>query len=82
MPVQVRIALNEDRLETFHIGRMTKLGMKPDSVNEYAVVNQEPEPTNAQWDAAPRFTHRYGDSLTVLSMEAIACHLEHKKNSE
>ena len=82
MPVQIRIAVNEGVIETFHIGRLTKNGMDEDSINEYAVVNQEPEPTNAQWDAAPRFLHRYGDSITTLGLEAVNRHQQYINDLE
>lgn len=77
MPIQVRIALNEDTIDTYHIGRISRNGMDEDSVNEYAVVNQHPEPTNNEWDAAPRFEHRYGDSAATLVLKAVNRHQQY-----
>lgn len=76
MPIQVRISVNENVTETFHIGRLTRSGLNEDSINEYAVVNQHQEPTPREWDAAPRFTHRYGDDLNTIVLEAISRHQE------
>jgi hypothetical protein len=77
MPIQIRISVNENVAETFHVGRLTRNGLSADSVNEYAVVNQHSEPTNAEWDAAPRFTHRYGDDINTIVLEAINRHQKH-----
>lgn len=41
MPLHIDIKINEKTIQRIHIARMTKNGMKPDSINEYAVVKGE-----------------------------------------
>lgn len=77
MPVQIRISVNDELVETLHVARLTKLGSVEGSVNEYAVVQQHDEPTNEEWDNAPRFYHAYGDDVVTLALEAIATHQQH-----
>lgn len=71
MPIQIKIHVNEKLIETVHVARLSKSGLQSASVNTYGVLKQSSEPTNAEWDAAPTFEHRYGDDLTTCALKAL-----------
>ena len=62
MPLHVDVAVNADRVGSLHVGRLSRHGMDPDSVNLYAAVVSDRAPLFAhEWDAGALFLHRYGD---------------------
>lgn len=85
MPVHVDIRINTHLIKRVHVARMTKNGMQPGSVNEYAVVVKPAPPTTGymakyadegptwlEWEEGVRFTHTYGDGVLTLLQKALA----------
>lgn len=72
MPIYVQVKVNDDLIHNLAIGRMTKSGSQPDSINEYAVVLKDGIPTNDEWDKGTRFLHRYGDGVDMCVQRALA----------
>jgi hypothetical protein len=72
MPIYVQVKVNDDLIHNLAIGRMTKCGSQPDSINEYAVVIKDGIPTNDEWDEGTLFLHRYGDGVDMCVQRALA----------
>lgn len=81
MPLHVDIRINEDIINTIHIGRMSG-GTKPNDLNTYLVVEgKRPETVNDWYDTGEEFVHRYGDGAEVcvaLALKALG-YAENKK---
>lgn len=71
MPIHVDIRINEQVINTIHIGRMSG-GTKPNDLNTYVVVEgNRPETINDWYDTGEELVHRYGDGAEVLVMLAL-----------
>jgi hypothetical protein len=70
MPLHVTISVNDRRLNTLHIGRVSG-GTHEDDVNSYLVVGGSEPQSPAEWSAGVGFDHRYGDGAEVCVMKAI-----------
>lgn len=94
MPLHIDVKVNSDLVRRIHIARMTKNGMNPESINEYAVVDEIINPNsfavkNAtetkvpeqwEWDLSDiRFFHRYGDDELSCLMKALVAVQENEK---
>lgn len=71
MPLHVDIRINDDPIETLHIGRL-KGDTNSDSENVYVATfeGSDVEPNWFSEDAAT-FTHRYGDGAVVCVQKAL-----------
>lgn len=74
MPIHVDIRINEEIINTIHIGRF-KGGTKPNDLNTYVVTEGERPSTLNDWlDNGEEFVHRYGDGAEVcvaLALKAL-----------
>ena len=72
MPFHVEISLNATHLQTLHVGRMSKNGMSPDSVNTYRTLLLDRRPRIEDSADGVLFTHRYGDGALVCVERALS----------
>lgn len=71
MPIHVDIRINDNLINTIHIGRASGGGTQPDSINEYyAVEGKVPEYLEG-WLGGVKFKHRYGDGANICVMKAL-----------
>lgn len=73
MPIHVTIALNERKLSSLHIARVSSSSSRlPNATYEYAVLAQETEPqSDAEWMEGVRFQHAYKDSIETCVLKAL-----------
>lgn len=70
MPIHVEIKINEQLINTLHIGRL-KGGTGSQDVNSYLVVEGQRPKSADDWHSGETFSHRYGDGAEVCVMKAI-----------
>lgn len=71
MPIHVTIAINDDVLETVHIGRIEG-DTRPESVNVYlAVAGKKPSSVQDWKERGEAFLHRYGEGAYACVMRAL-----------
>jgi hypothetical protein len=79
MPLHVHVYINEEAIESYHIGRIDGT-TDPDSIGTYLVCKLGPlisKPSLDDWDEFGfTFTHRYGDGATVCVAKALQQLLE------
>lgn len=72
MPVQVAISINGRPISEWMVGRVSG-GTHPDDINLYAIFPaRDSRVTQAEIDAAPKVTHRYGDGVEALVARSMA----------
>lgn len=85
MPLNVSIALNGRPITHFHIGRLSG-DTSADSINTYAVLSSnQPDDlqiSNADWLAAPRFEHIYGDGAERCVQLALQAYLNSDETAQ
>lgn len=71
MPIHVSIAINDEVLETVHIGRIEG-DTRPESVNVYLAVTGEKPRSVEDWkERGEAFLHRYGEGAYACVMRAL-----------
>lgn len=71
MPIHVSIRINDDLINTVHIGRLSG-GINPDSINEYVAVSGERPLFKDDWiENGTQFEHRYGDGAEVCVRKGL-----------
>jgi hypothetical protein len=81
MPLHVEIKVNETLIDNYHIGRMSG-DTRPDTINEYVIVEGETPTTMDQWFEGAGFTHRYGDGAAVcVAKGLLALEVERENNN-
>jgi hypothetical protein len=70
VPIHVEIKINEQLINTLHIGRLEG-GTGPQDVNSYLVVEGQRPKGVDDWHRGETFSHRYGDGAEVCVMKAI-----------
>lgn len=64
MPLHIDIKINETLINTVHIGRVSG-DTRPDTINNYVIVEGERPTTMDQWFEGADFEHRYGDGAEL-----------------
>jgi hypothetical protein len=74
MPIHVTIKVNETEVRNIHIARIGGgLDRNPFNTHDYAVLDRKHSPVNEKdWDSGAKFTHVYGDDITVCVEKALA----------
>lgn len=71
MPIHVDIRINDNLINTIHIGRASGGGTKPDDINSYYVVEGKRPEYIENWFEGAQFQHRYGDGAEICVKKAI-----------
>lgn len=78
MPLHVTIKVNQETVETLHIGRIEG-GVGTDDINTYlAVLGEEPLRLDDWQKRGTEYTHRYGDGALVCVKKALEAILSEK----
>lgn len=70
MPLHITVKINNDTLETLHIGRMAG-GTKADDINTYSAVLGDRPFYQQDWDNGVMYEHRYGDGALTCVRKAL-----------